>query len=430
VQWTHAQSVLTELHVDYKASDRSILNIIEDLEDKYDLNFAYSSESFDQIKVNVNYQDRSLSQVLNELTAENRLEYKIFDDVIMLRKSSDYNELVSSQNYKTSYHLKGKVIESSEDIPMAYASIFVENSNVGTYTDENGSFDIEVPAKYAASKLIIQYLGYDDQQYKIEESEDNFLLVPLNVSAYSISEIMIVNRDVDIHIGGDDQALVINETQIQNTTSGLAGNDLSKNLQLLPGISASDDASADIKIRGSNSDETLLILDGIPVYNASHYYGIFSSINSNYVESINLYKNAFPIQYGGKTAGVVEMLSQNKLDKEVNFSADISGRSTIGNVSNTNFNAFTSRPSDEIVRTQNFQEAPTTTQADPNFNFYDINAKYMWIPNEKTSLSLNYYSSNDDFSLSSQLVRKGRQDELIELVVNNGEQWNNLGTSY
>lgn len=450
MQWANAQSELTELSVDYKASDRSIINILEDLEDRYDLNFAYSSESFDQIKLDVNYQDRSLGQILDELTKENRLEYKIFDNVIMLRKSSNYNELVSSQKYQTSYHLKGKVVESAEETPMSFASISVENSNVGTYTDESGSFDIEVPAKYAASNLIIQYLGYDDQQYKIEESEKNFLLVPLNVSAYSISEITIVNRDVDIRIGGKDQAIVINESQIQNTTSGLAGNDLSRNLQLLPGISASDDASADIKIRGSNSDETLLILDGIPVYNASHYYGIFSSINSNYIESINLYKNTFPIQYGGKTAGVVEMLSQHKVDKEINFSAEInlltaslnlgvptsknsnlliSGRSTIGNVSNTNFNSFTTRPSDDVVLTQNFQETPSTTQADPNFNFYDINAKYFWIPNEKTSLSLNYYSSNDDFSLRSQLIRKGRQEELIELITNNEEQWNNLGAS-
>ena len=449
-QYVHAQTAVKDLQIDYKASHRSIVNIIEDLERKYDINFAYASESFGQIHLDVNFEKQSLGAVLDLLTAQNNLEYKVFDGVIMLRKSNDYSDLVSTENYKTSYHLKGKVIELEKDTPMAFASISVANSTIGTYTDETGNFDIEIPAAYAESDLIIQYLGYDDQQYKIKEAVDEFLLIPLNVSAYSISEIMIVNRDLDIRVSNKDQAMMISESQIQNTTSGLAGNDLAKNLQLLPGISATDDASADIKIRGSNNDETLLILDGIPIYNASHYYGIFSAVNSNYIESINLYKNAFPIHYGGKTAGVVEMLSKNNIAQKPSLSAEVnlltasvnvdlpitkksslslSGRSTIGDVSNTKFNALTSRPLNEVVRTQNFSDNTATSQADPNFSFNDINAKFLWIPNEKSSISFNYYSSNDDFSLSSGLTRLNMQEQRIDLKTDNEEHWNNLGLS-
>ena len=367
----------------------------------------------------------------------------------MVRKAVDYNEVVQTQNYKTSYHLKGRVIDSNTDTPMGLASIAVANSSIGTYTDEEGNFDIEIPAKHGQSSIIIQYLGYDNQQYKISESENEYLLIPLNVSACSISEIMIVNRESEIRISGKDNAMIINNTQVQNTTSGLAGNDLSRNLQLLPGINAADDASAEIKIRGSNDDETLLILDGIPVYNANHYYGIFSSINSNYIEKINFYKNAFPIQYGGKTAGVVEILSKDKLNGKSKLTADInlltasvnlglpisktsslfvSGRSTLGNVSNTKFNSFSPK-SEDLLLTQNFVLNTAKSQVDPNFNFYDLNAKYAWVPNEETKLSFNFYSSMDDFSIDSNFGSERRLRQKINLRTNIEEQWSNLGAS-
>lgn len=447
--WSNAQTNLSALDVDYKANNKSIINIIEDLENKYNLNFAYASESFEHIKLDVDYKETSLEQVLNDLTSNNQLEYKIYDDVIMLRKSTNYRELVSSQNYKESYHLKGRVVQSSTSTPMEFASISVANSTIGTYTDKYGKFDIEIPAKYASSNLIVQYLGYDEQQYKITESENTFLLIPLKVNAYSISEITIVNREAKIKVGGIDQEMVINNNQLQNSTSGLAGSDLARNLQLLPGINATDDASADIKIRGSNSDETLLILDGIPVYNASHYYGIFSSINSNYLESINLYKNAFPIQYGGKTAGVVEMFSKEHEGKDLNILADInlltasanigfpiadnsslflSARSSLGNISNTKFNSFTSKR-DDILDIQNFADNTLSAQTDPKFKFHDINAKYSWVPNDNTKLSLNLYSSNDDFSLDSQFSSERRKGEDVSLTTNTIENWNNLGAS-
>jgi len=390
-----------------------------------------------------------LEEVLDQLITKNKLEYKIYDNVIMVRKSKSFDDIVTTQNYKTSYHLKGKVFDSSESTAMAFASILLSNSTIGTYSDDEGNFDIEIPAEYADAEIEIQYLGYDAQRYKIKEAENTYLLVPLEVSAYNISEVMIVNREAEIKIGSQDQAMDINNTQVQNTTSGLAGNDLSRNLQLLPGINASDDTSAEIKIRGSNSDETLLILDGIPVYNPSHYYGIFSSINSNYIETINLYKNAFPIQYGGKTAGVVEMHSTGEIKQKPTLMADInlltaslnlglpitnnsslfiSGRSTIGNISNTKFNSFTSRP-DGIIQTQNFFDNTETTPADPNFNFQDINAKYAWTPSDKTNLSLNFYSSNDDFSIDSDLSSQRRPGQIVGLSNEQTENWNNLGAS-
>jgi len=390
-----------------------------------------------------------LDKVLDFLTRENRLEYKIFDDVIMLRKSSDYDELVSTQSYKTSYHLKGKVVDAQGNNPMGYATIAIDGSTIGTYTDEEGNFDIEIPAKYSEANITIQYLGYDDQLYKIAESENIFLLVPLNISATNISEITIINRELDIKISDQDQAMVINNTQVQSSTSGLAGNDFARNLQLLPGLNATDDTSAEIKIRGSNSDETLLILDGIPVYNASHYYGIFSSINSNYIESINLYKNTFPIQYGGKSAGVVEINSKNQLSDRLSLVADInlltgsanltvpltqksnlllSGRTTIGDISNTNFNSFSPQPR-EPIRTQNFVDNTINTGADPDFNFYDINAKYLWQHNENSTFSLNFYSSDDDLSVESILRGEKMTGQKVDLITNTEEYWNSLGAS-
>lgn len=93
--------------------------------------------------------------------------------------------------------------------------------------------------------------------------------------------------------------------------------DVLKSLQLLPGVDAIKDGSSVPSVRGGTSDQSLLLIDGMPFFNTSHAFGLISTIDPNMVESVDLYKGTFPGMYGGRLSGVIDMqtknISENKL---------------------------------------------------------------------------------------------------------------------
>ena len=266
--------------------------------------------------VDTDFQNEDLESVIEQLLYDQDLEYKIVSNNILLRKSSNF-KAEENDAYTTSLHIRGKVINNITTEALEYATIAVENSSIGTYSDPDGSFDLEIPAKYSDRPILVTYVGYQSVAYQISELKDHYILASMETTGIEFEEVEIVNRKKPIKIGGLDNSISLSKTQIRNSTSGVMGGDIQRTIQLLPGITAHDDDSADIKIRGSNSDETLMILDGMPIYNSSHYYGIFSSVNTAYIDSVNIFKNSYPIEYGGKTAGLVELFSNSKQPEKI-----------------------------------------------------------------------------------------------------------------
>ena len=66
------------------------------------------------------------------------------------------------------------------------------------------------------------------------------------------------------------------------------------------------EAALDRVFRGTGTDN-LFLLDGVPLYQVSHLAGLFSSFNTDVVESVDFYKSGFPARYGGRLSSVVDV---------------------------------------------------------------------------------------------------------------------------
>lgn len=439
------QNILSE-KIDCAFKGQPLEKLLKYLDQEHQVKFAYATESIKDIPVKNNYSSESIDKILKDELSASNIDYKLYDEVVMLRKSNSYTEAKETEAYKKSLHIKGKITDGSSSESLVAATISIMGTLVGTYSDDEGNFDIEISSEHLDKQLVIQYLGYEDQKFSIKKLKDSYLLVPLTQGDFGIEEIIIVNRDLPIKIGGPNKSYSLSRELISSTTVGVAGADVVKNIQLLPGVSAFDDSSSDIKIRGSNSDETLIILDGIPLYNVDHFYGVFSSVNSNYVESIDIYKNNIPVNYSEKTAGVVAMFSDTSVIKDFSATADLnllsaalnfkipisdqasflfSSRSSYKNVSNTSFNSFA--PMREVIQTENFLvDESILNSADPSFKFRDVNAKFTWNPKAATKLMFNFFNSVDMFENEFENDNDRRS---IEFETKNEEEWKNLGAS-
>ncbi len=78
-------------------------------------------------------------------------------------------------------------------------------------------------------------------------------------------------------------------------------------LQLSPAVRFGSEGSTGLHVRGGSPDQTLLLLDGAPVYNAAHLAGAVSVFNSDALASVLFVPGAPPARYGGRLAGVVDV---------------------------------------------------------------------------------------------------------------------------
>ncbi len=441
------QETLDDIRIDYDNQDASLNQIFADLEEEYGIRFSYATQALGNQTMDVDFQEDKIEDVIEYLLADQNMEYKIVANNILVRKKEAY-EVDANDAYHASLHLSGKVTTEQRSDALDYATISITNSSIGTYTDKNGRFDIEVPEELINENLVIQYIGYERVEYKISELADTYIITPMTLNNFAIEAITIVNKQKPIKIGNIDNNIVLNNGQITSGTSNVMGGDIARQIQLLPGITAHEDDSADIKIRGSNSEETLLILDGMPIYNANHYYGIFSGVNTAYIDSVNLFKNSYPIHYGGRTAGLVELFSDNDIPQKPYVSANldlltssviakiplssnstfsIAGRTTIKDIDNQQFNTKKSKREDR-QRLENLNNKPKDQNSDPSSRFYDINSKFLW-STEKQKFQLNLFRSADQAQNRYLIEITDNQENGITLEAIDNQIWSTNASS-
>ena len=83
--------------------------------------------------------------------------------------------------------------------------------------------------------------------------------------------------------------------------------DVVRMVQYLPGSVAKNDYSIGYNVRGGESDQNLIQLDGIPIFNPSHLAGLFSTFDANAVAGTDFYSGGFPAEYSGRLSSVLDI---------------------------------------------------------------------------------------------------------------------------
>lgn len=99
----------------------------------------------------------------------------------------------------------------------------------------------------------------------------------------------------------------LNPEFLKSSAAVFGAPDLIKSLQMLPGVAAGNELMSGMYVHGGDGTDNLFLLDGVPIYNISHFGGLFSSFNTDVVNSLDFYKSGFPARYGGRASSVVDV---------------------------------------------------------------------------------------------------------------------------
>ena len=118
--------------------------IIDEIKEQSEFNFLYRSDLFDEIApIDIKFVNTSIEDILDEVLVLNGFEYEIDDNVVIIRKEKEtVPEMVTKEETKRT--ITGKVTEKN-GMPMVGVNILVKGTTIGTISDIEGNYEIEVP---------------------------------------------------------------------------------------------------------------------------------------------------------------------------------------------------------------------------------------------------------------------------------------------
>ena len=311
------------------------------------------------------------------------------------------------------------------------ATIFNPRTLQGTTTNTYGFYSFTQIRD--SIYLRVSYVGYEPVLVKFILSNDTTINIGLNYSS-TLKEVVITGSPDDkiqesSHMGTIDVPL----EQIKALPAFLGEVDVFKVLQLLPGVQAGSEGSSGLYVRGGGPDQNLILLDGVPVYNASHLFGFFSVFNADAINHVELTKGGFPARYGGRLSSVIDINMKegdaNKFKGEGSIGLVASRLTVEGPIKKdkTSFIISGRRTYIDVLASPLIKKS-TNGEERAGYYFYDLNAKINHSINKKNKVYLSAYSGNDKAYAESQYAyknefRNSQNEENLSL------RWGNITTA-
>lgn len=299
--------------------------------------------------------------------------------------------------------LAGSVRDSESGEALGFVTVQVIGNtarggsiNRGALAGKDGLFKLPgiPPGRYVFRATRIGYASYEDSLVIISDRTYN-RDIELMSEPIEVEEILVTAdrfaREKEIQPG-----FISLEANELAEMPGIIEGDPIRSLQLLPGVQAASDISSGLYVRGGGPDQTVVLLDGVPIYNPTHAFGFFSTFNADALAEVNLYKGAYPARYGGRLGAVLDVNSRTGNRKEFQGTAGVStiaARLTLEGPVGTGGSWIVGGRRTYL---EPLLDAISTPQNPlPAYHFYDVNASVSSAGTDRGGLTLSGYFGSD-----------------------------------
>lgn len=274
--------------------DKPLSEVCDLLEKKYGIHFSYSRSIVSmERRVTLNVQEQPLRRVMDMLFSDQGIQFKRIGE-----------QLALTVKHTPGRTINGFVEDSRTGEKLIGATIYSTQLQVGTVTNQYGFYSLTTVKDTLG--LMVTYIGYEPQRLTLKDKESrqiNIKLTPTN----TLQEVEVTENMPGLQEQTQMSKVNVALSQVKTMPRVLGEADVLRSIQAMPGVSGGMEGSSAINVRGGSPDQNLILLDGTPVYNATHLFGIFSVFNPDIIKNVDLYKGAFPARYGGRLSSVVDI---------------------------------------------------------------------------------------------------------------------------
>ena len=239
----------------------------------------------------------------------------------------------------------GQVISAEDNQPVIGAAVVVKGTTIGTITDFDGNFTLDVPSD--AKSVMVSYVGLKGQEVPITAQMN----IKLESDSQSLDEVVVTAMGISrekkslgyaIQEVGSEELTKAGQISVTGALSGkVAGVQINQ-------FGGSVGASSRISVRGnsslSNDQQPLIVLDGVPIsndtqrsgdntYNGVDYGSGLNDINPEDIESMTVLKGGSAALYGMRAGNGVILITTKSGKKGNGVKVSYDGNFTIDRIS-------------------------------------------------------------------------------------------------
>lgn len=366
-----------------KMEKATIKSVLEHIENSSEFRFFYESRELDLDKtIEVNFQNETINNILDDILTKNGFGYKFSDNYIAIVKTDGLAAVNGIAVQKT---ITGMVLDSDGQ-PLPGVTVLVKGTNNGTITDVDGNYSLS--GVKSESILVFSFVGMVSQEINV--GTQNTVNVTLREDSIGIDEVVAIGYGTKkkselasaiVQMDGD----VAVKAPTVNMTNALQGQLAGLNIRQIAGSPGTTNPV--INIRGANTfrnNAALIVIDGV----ASADPDGLNRLNPNEIASVSVLKDASAAIYGIQASGGVIVVTTKR-----------------GKIGATKVNVKTSSAFQSPTRYAEMADAPSLMRA--------INAR-----NELEGTSIVY--SDDDiveFTSGRKKVPIGKEPYMTHLFI-------------
>lgn len=378
----------------------SIERALKSISDQSNIQFLYDNYQIDVTRqITLHENSQAIEQYLDQIFKGDSIIYIEKGRRIILKKKT--NGTIENKARKATINGYLRDRESGENL--IGGNVVCIDDFSGTSTNVYGFYSITLPMGWV--NMNFSYVGYESFQQSFPLQKDTTINIELSIGT-ELEEIVVTSTKIkSIQETTEMGTIRLSSKQIKSRPTLGGEVDVFKVLQLMPGVHSGHEGSAGLYVRGGGQDQNLILLDGVPIYNASHLFGFLSVFNADAINNIKLIKGAFPARYGGRLSSVVDINMKEGNDKELHGAASfglVASRITLEGPlkkDKTSF-IFSGRRTladllaQPILNTES-SDLGVTKKQKTNYFFYDFNTKINHKISETNRIYFSAYAGKD-----------------------------------
>ncbi|MFW0738366.1 TonB-dependent receptor [Flavobacterium sp. T12S277] len=425
-----------KINLNYSNINR--VEVLKKIEASTTYKFYFQNEWIDtNVLISGEYTNKTVQEVLNKVFEDTDLNFFITKNKVILTKNSiiydkfqndkgrtvnapiffqQYDSVTKNKTDQAApialigketidsdtdfYTISGRITDLKNEKPLADITVKAKNSTATTVTNAEGFYSLKLPVGLAT--IEIESILYNNTARKIMIYSDGTLDFSIIEKVNQLKEVVVKGKNSQNIRTAITGVTTIEAEGVKTVPLIFGERDVLKIALTIPGIKTAGEGSSGFNVRGGKEDQNLMLLDNGTIYNPSHLFGFFSSLNPYTINKVDIYKGGIPSEFGGRLSSVFDITSKNGNTEK------FSGEGGIGPVTS---NLTASIPvvkgkasllvggratySDWILKTLDDENLK-----DSQASFYDLFAKYSHKINKNNSVEGTAYYSKDKYSIT------------------------------
>ncbi len=378
----------------FQFSDLTLRQALQEISTKTGVQFIFSDALIDGKSVNGCYVGASIDSALHHLLTDTQIAFRHIKNGRIVLHPSDQRII------------KGYVYDAENGQGLPFANITLKGTDHGTAANDQGYFAL---ANYITDPctLSVSYIGYQPGEVIADvQGGTSPVSVPLANDPIMTRELTVTGKKTPLlELQGSPGYIRFAPEQMEAIPS-TGSNELHRAIQFMPGVSGIQEKPEGLYVMGGTPDQNLVLLDGMPIYKSTHFFGLVSAFHPDAIDSVELHLSGYPAQYGGHLSSVMQYHVDSAIGKPLKLGAGVdfmqmyaharvpvSDKIGVTLAARRSYIDF-SKPK-SYGKLYAFMTKNSQSYISPTYTYHDINTKLQYKPDTFTNFELSGYYSRD-----------------------------------